>query len=106
MATYIPLMTFTEEGARSLGKSTARAEAFAKVAEKQGIKIIDTFWTNGPYDVIHIFEVNKEEDAMAHSYSLSTLGNVKTQTYRAYRKEEIDPVMKSIFNPFDLLNAE
>lgn len=105
MQTYIALMTFTEEGARSLGKSTARAEAFQKVAEKRGINILNTFWTNGVYDVIHIFEVENEQDAMAHSYSLSSLGNVRTQTFRAYDKDEIDTVMSKVFNPYDLLDA-
>ena len=56
MQTYITLMTFTEEGAKHLGKTTARAEAFRKVAEKRGINILHTFWTTGLYDVIHIFE--------------------------------------------------
>lgn len=106
MQTYITLMTFTEEGAKHLGKTTARAEAFRKVAEKRGINILHTFWTTGLYDVIHIFEVEKEEDAMAHSYSLSSLGNVRTQTYRAYSKEEIEGVMANVFNPYDLLKAD
>jgi uncharacterized protein with GYD domain len=99
-------MTFTEEGAKYVNRSTSRADAFRKVAEKRGIKILHTFWTNGPYDVIHIFEVDNEDDAMAHSYSLTALGNVKTQTYRAYEKEEIEPVMGKVFNPYDLLDTE
>ena len=103
---YISLMTFTEEGARSVNKSTARAEAFNKIAEQRGIKIHHTFWTNGPYDVIHLFEVDNEDDAMAHSYSLSALGNVRTQTYRAYTRDEIQPVMNNVFNPYHLLNSE
>jgi len=102
---YISLMTFTEEGARSLNKSAARSEAFTKVAEERGIKIHYTLWTNGPYDVIHLFEVDNEEDAMAHSYSLSVLGNVRTQTYRAYTRDEIQPVMASVFNPYHLLDT-
>ena len=105
MQTYITLMTFTEEGARNLGKTTARAEAFRKVAEQKGIKIINTFWTAGVFDVVHIFEVENEDDALAHSYSLSSLGNVRTQTFRAYTQSEIEPIVKKVFNPYDLLKA-
>ncbi len=106
MQTYITLMTFTEEGAKHLVKTTARAEAFRSVAEKRGIKILHTFWTNGPYDVIHIFEVENEDIAMAHSYSLNSLGNVRTQTYRAYSRSEVEGIMKNVFNPYDLLKAD
>ncbi len=103
--TFITLMTYTEQGAKSLGKTTARAEAFRKIAETKGIKILHTFWMNGPFDVIHIFEVDNEDDAMAHSYSLNSLGNVRTQTYRAYNKEEVEKIVSNVFNPYDLLNA-
>jgi uncharacterized protein with GYD domain len=106
MPTYIALLTFTEQGTKALTKTTARAEAFRKVAEKRGIKILKTYWVNGPFDIIHIFEVDKHEDAMAHSYSLSSLGNVRTQTYQAYTRDEVDPILKNVFNPYDLLEGQ
>ncbi len=102
MQTYIALLTFTEKGAAEIGKTTRRAEAFKKAAEKKGIEIIETYWINGPYDIIHVFRVNSEEQAIAHSLSLSALGNVRTQTYRAHDRKEMDHIMKNVFDPYNL----
>jgi uncharacterized protein with GYD domain len=105
MYTYITLLTFTDRGAQQVKKTVARAEAFRKMAEERGINISQTFWLSGPFDGIHIFKVENEDKAMAHSYSLSSFGNVKTQTFRALTKDEVEPILKSIPDPYDLLRA-
>ena len=106
MLTYITLLTLTDKGAQQLKQTTARAEAFRKIAEKSGIRIAQTYWLNGPFDGIHIFEVKNEDEAMAHSMSLTSFGNVKTQTFRAYTKDEIEPILKSIPAPSELLRTD
>jgi len=103
MLTYIALLTFTEKGQRDLKKTTARSDAFNKIAEQNGIKIKQTYWLNGPFDGLHVFEVENEQQAMAHSFSLCSFGNVKTQTFRAYTKDEIEPILELVSDPFDLL---
>ena len=102
MKTYIALLTYTEKGAAEIGKTTRRAEAFKKAAEKRGIEIVETYWINGPYDIIHVFRVNTEEEAIAHSLSLAALGNVRTQTYRAHDRDEMNYIMENVFEPYDL----
>ena len=106
MQRYIALMTFTEKGAKELSKAAARAGSFEKVARQKGVRVLNTFWVNGPFDVIHIFEVEDDQTAMAHSFSISALGNMKTQTFRAYTHKEIKPILQNITTPYDLLNAE
>lgn len=105
MPTYIALLTFTDKGAQQVKKTIARAEAFRKMAQKRGINILHTYWLNGPFDGIHIYEVENEEQAMAHSLSLSSFGNVKTQTFRALSQEEIEPILESLPDPYDLLRT-
>jgi len=106
MPTYIALLTFTDKGAEQLKQTTVRAEAFQKIAEKSGIKILQTYWLNGPFDGIHIFSVENEDQAMAHSLSLASFGNVKTQTFRAFTKDEIEPILEGLPAPSDLLSAD
>ncbi len=105
MLTYIALLTFTEKGAEQLKQTTVRAEAFQKIAEKGGIKILHTYWLNGPFDGIHVFEVDSEDQAMAHSLNLTQFGNVRTQTFRAYTKSEIEPILTKMVAPTDLLEG-
>lgn len=45
MPRYISLLRFTEQGAKNIKKSTARAAAFKKAAEKMGVKIEGQYWT-------------------------------------------------------------
>ena len=103
MLTYIALLTFTDKGAEQLKQTTVRAEAFQKIAEKSGIKILHTYWLNGPFDGIHIFEVKSEDDAMLHSLNLTQFGNVRTQTFRACTRAEIEPILERLAAPTDLL---
>ena len=103
MRTYIVLLSFTEEGVRQVGKSVKRHTAFKKIAEEHGIIIKETYWLNGPYDVLHIIETETEKDAMVHSLSLASTGNVRTQTFRAFSAEEITDILESTFNVFDLI---
>ncbi|MBC8277452.1 MAG: GYD domain-containing protein [FCB group bacterium] len=105
MQTFIALLNFTEHGSKHVKKTTARADAFREMAERSGVKIIHTFWMNGPYDIVHILEVEDDNAAMVHSLSLQSLGNVKTQTFRAYSKEEMNEILGQSFNAFDLLRA-
>lgn len=105
MQTFIALLNFTEQGSKQVKKTTARADAFKELAEANGIKITHTFWLNGPYDVIHILEVEDEKSAMIHSLSLQAIGNVRAQTYRAFKEEEMSDILEHAFNAYDLLRA-
>ena len=42
------------------------------------------YWTLGQHDVVSIIEAEDDEAATALSLSLAALGNVRTQTMRAF----------------------
>ncbi len=103
MAKYVSLLVFTDTGIKNLRKTTARAEAFAEKIESQGIKILATLWTVGQYDLIHIFEAENDVSAATFSYTLAALGNVRTNTMRAFDLEEMSELVKRVKTPYDLL---
>ncbi len=84
MANYVCLVSFTQEGLKNLKATTKRAKAFEEQAEKVGVKIKCTFWTVGRYDLVHIFEAPDDETAAAMAFSLGVVGNVRTETLRAF----------------------
>jgi len=45
MSTYVCLLKFTEQGARAMRKTAARAEQFRKAAKKTGVHVIGQYWT-------------------------------------------------------------
>jgi uncharacterized protein with GYD domain len=96
MATFVMLASFTEQGVRNVKETAKRADAFRQMAEKVGVTIRDIYWTLGPYDVVAVGEAPDDETATALSLSLASLGNVRTQTLRAFSRDEIDAIIKKM----------
>jgi uncharacterized protein with GYD domain len=65
-------------------------------AEKLGVKIIEEFWTIGAYDEVVLFDAPDDETMTAFACKVSSLGNVKTETMRAFRKEEMEGILSKI----------
>jgi uncharacterized protein with GYD domain len=96
MANYVCLLQFTDQGIRNIKDTTKRAEAATAEAEKMGAKITQAFWTMGAYDVILVLEAPDDETASAFAAKLGSLGNVKTQTMRAFGRQEIENILAKI----------
>jgi uncharacterized protein with GYD domain len=92
MATFISLLSFTEQGARNVKDTLKRAEAFKEAAGKLGLTVQSMHWTMGNYDLVVVIEGN-EEAALASLFSTASLGNVRTQTLRAFTADEVKKVI-------------
>jgi uncharacterized protein with GYD domain len=92
MARYIALLTFTEQGAKDIKKSTDRAHAFDKLAEKSGVKVEGQYWTMGRYDGVLILSASDETKVLHLLTSLAALDNVRTQTMQAFVDKEFDEI--------------
>lgn len=88
MARYVSLLKFTQQGVRSLKRSSARAAAFRKAAEKAGVKVEAQLWTAGEFDGILILSADDETKVLATIAKLAALGNVQTQTMQAYDSKQ------------------
>lgn len=94
MARYISLLRFTEQGAKNLKKSTARAHAFDKLAAKAGVQVEGQYWTMGDYDGVLILSADSEEKVLHLLGTLASLGNVRTATMQAFTDGEFDGIVK------------
>ena len=103
MTKYVCLVTFTDTGIRNLRKTTARAQAFQDRMQAQGVTILQTLWTVGSVDLVHIFEAEDDQAAATFAFTLSALGNVRTNTMRAYDAEQMEDVIRNVQTPYDLL---
>ena len=91
MARYITLLRFTEQGARNIRKSAARALAFKRDAAKRGVTVESQLWTTGSRDGVVI--LNGEEKAVFRCLAqLASVGNVRTETLRAFTADEFKSV--------------
>ena len=96
MATYVSLLQFTEQGIRNVKDTIKRAAAATAEAEKMGVKVTDSFWTMGAYDVVLLLEAPNEQTVSAFSLKLGALGNVKSQTMRAFSRKEMEGILAKV----------
>ena len=82
--TYATLITYTDQGVRNLKQSPQRAQAFRQSAEAAGLKVLAQLWTVGAYDGLLILEGDSEEKVLGALTQLASLGNVRTQSLRAF----------------------
>ena len=94
MATYIALLQYTDQGNRNVKDTTKRAAAASDVAAKMGVKFTELFWTLGQYDLAIVAEAPDDETMTAVMLKLASLGNVKSQTMRAFRSQEMETLLK------------
>jgi uncharacterized protein with GYD domain len=93
MNTYLSLVNFTHQGGQSFRESPLRAAAFKAAAKKAGVRVRELYWTMGRYDGAILFEAANDEAATAVMLSLGALGNVRTQTLRAFNATEFAGVI-------------
>jgi uncharacterized protein with GYD domain len=96
MAMYVSLVQFTDQGIRNVKDTIKRSEAAMADAEKMGMKIVEAFWTMGAYDVVVLLDAPDDETMTAFAAKVGSLGSVRTQTMRAFRKEEMEGILSKI----------
>jgi uncharacterized protein with GYD domain len=93
MATYVVLANFTDQGIRNVKDSPKRADAFKEMAKTFGVTVKELVWTQGRYDIVTVLEAPDEQAAMSLSLSLSALGNVRTETLRAFSAADLTKIV-------------
>ena len=96
MAMYVSLIQFTDQGIRNIKKTIKRGDAAMAEAEKMGVKIVEEFWTMGTYDVVVVVDAPNDETVSAFMFKIGSLGNVKSHTMRAFRREEMAGILAKI----------
>ena len=96
MPNYIILMKLTDQGAKTIKDAPGRVEAGIKAFEKMGGKMIGFYVVMGEYDYVAVGEAPSDEVATTFALGLSSLGNVKTTTLKAYTKEQFAAMVKKL----------
>ena len=96
MAHYVVLANFTDQGIKGIKETTKRAQAFRDLARKMGGEIKDIFWTLGKVDVVLTMQAPNDETAAAILMKAGSLGNLTSQTLRAFTDKEMDSILTKI----------
>jgi len=93
MATFISLVSGTEQGIKDFGSSADRADAANALMGKHGGKLTHVWWTVGPYDLVVVSEFPDEQSAVAALLELGALGNIRTTTLHAFDAEQFRAIV-------------
>lgn len=96
MAIYIALSNFTDQGIRNVKDTTKRADAVKEAASKYGAKMTQIYWTQGKYDLVAIIEAPDDTSATAFALAIGMAGNIRTQTLRAFTKEDMNGILAKL----------
>ena len=95
MATYITLVKLTDQGARNLKEWPSRIQEAFQVAADLGVRF-QPYLLMGEYDFIGIAEAADDETIAKVNLSISTRGDVRTVTTRAFGMEQIQRIVDGV----------
>lgn len=96
MATYAVLLNWTDQGVANASGTLKRAADATALLKQMGGKLKDIYWTIGPYDALCIAEAPDDETITAFSLAVSTQGNVRTTTLRAFDRREMGAILSRL----------
>ena len=96
MAMFIALVDFTQKGIENFSATADRAGLFKEMAQKAGVTVRDIYWTMGSHDAVIIMEGPNDEAVTAVMLKLGSLGNVRTETLRAFTSSEMKEIISKV----------
>ena len=96
MHTYIIYVRYTQQGAQHIKQSPTRLESARKLFAAAGANLKAWYLTFGQYDALMIAEAPDAETISRLTLHLCSLGNVRTETVRAFTEEEYNQVIAEL----------
>lgn len=96
MQTYVVLANWTEKGLSEIKESPSRLDGFKELCKQHGGRIVSTYMTMGPYDLVIIVEL--PDDATLAQLALlgGKGGSTRTLTLKAFTEDEFTKIIGSL----------
>ena len=88
MPTFALSLNWTDQGIRTVKDAPKRSKAARELAKKLNVDIQHIFLTSGEHDLLLIVESPDGDNVAKFALALSSLGNVRTRTVRAWPESE------------------
>jgi uncharacterized protein with GYD domain len=96
MSRYIVLLNWTDQGIKNVKDTVKRAKSFENAIEKAGGKSLGLYYTLGRYDMVAMVEASNDEAVASVLYSTGSLGNVRTETLKAFSMDEAANIIEKL----------
>ena len=98
MPTFMMSLNWTDQGIRAVKDSPKRSEAARELAKKVGVEIKHLYLTSGDSDLVIFVEAPSGDNVAKFALAVSSLGNVRTRTSRAWSADNIGSSFPSYLN--------
>ena len=88
MPSFVITANWTDQGVRKIKDVSKRAKAARELGKKLSVDIKHTFITTGENDLLLILDAPDGENVTKFALAISSLGNIRTRTARAWPEAE------------------
>ena len=96
MPVYVTLFKWTDSGVKNVKETPAKIAESRKTAEDLGGKVLGLYVTMGDYDLVSVVEWPNDETAATTALAVSSRGNARTVTMRAFTEREFADIAKKL----------
>ncbi len=96
MATYLMLFRFTQQGRQNIKESPLRVKAAIGLCRSFGGEVKQFYFLLGQYDTAFTLEAPNDETAAKIALAIGSLGNVHTETLRAFTETEYKQIIAGL----------
>lgn len=96
MATYVSLISYTQQGIQNIKDSPDRLDAAKKLFKSMGAELKEWYLLAGAYDALVISESPDGETVAKLLLMVGALGNVRTQTMLAFTESEYRKIIAGL----------
>lgn len=96
MPTFMMSLNWTDQGIRSIKDSPKRSQAARDLAKKVGVEIKHLYLTSGDSGLVIFVDAPSGDNVAKFALAVSSLGNVRTRTARAWSAEEYQKIVSEL----------
>jgi uncharacterized protein with GYD domain len=96
MPMFILSLGWTDQGIRGVKDAPKRSQAAKELAGKVGVEIKQIYLTSGDDDLLLIVDTPNGDNVAKFALALSSLGNVRTRTSRAWPEPEFHKLISEL----------
>jgi uncharacterized protein with GYD domain len=96
MPMFILSLGWTDQGIRAIKDAPKRSQAAKELANKVGVEIQQVYLTSGDDDLLLIVNAPDGDNVAKFALALSSLGNVRTRTNRAWPEPEFQKLISEL----------
>lgn len=96
MPTYVSLASLTDQGVRTMKDLPQRLQNAEQTFARMGATLREVYLCLGQYDYVVIADAPDDETIARISLAIAGQGNVRTQTMRAFDRDEMLRVVEGL----------